>query len=175
MYVYRYLNINNEIIYVGKTLNMNNRQSQHFGSNGHLSQECYAEVNKVEYIKLPTKIDMDIKELYYINKWKPTYNIKDKQQEELELIIDESKDIWFPFYTKSEKYQQLINLNNEKFTFKIPTKQENFSKRLVANVTPSQKAFVQKISKKFDNESSFVRFMIDRFIEDIDFIESAEN
>lgn len=168
MYIYRYLNTNGKIIYVGKTQNINNRQSQHFGSTGHLPHECYAEVEKIEYIKSPTKIDMDIKELYYINKWKPKYNIINKQKEELSLLIDESEDIWIVFNTKAEKYKQLINLNGEKFTFEVPIKQELFSKRLVANVTPSQKAFVQQISKKFENESSFVRFMIDRFIEDID-------
>jgi len=175
VYVYRYLNTNNEIIYVGKTQNINNRQSQHFSSSGHLPPECYAETDRIEYIELPSKIDMDIKELYYINKWKPMYNIINKQKEEMCLSIDESQDNWIVFNTKAEKYKKLLDLNNEKFTFKVPVKQESFSKRLVANVTPSQKAFVQQISKKFENESSFVRFMIDRFIEDIDLTDAQAN
>lgn len=58
-----------------------------------------------------------------------------------------------------------------KSTFQIPSKTEPFSKRLVANVTPSQKLFVQEMSKKFENESSFVRFMIQRFMEDIEITE----
>lgn len=58
-----------------------------------------------------------------------------------------------------------------KSTFQIPSKSEPFSKRLVANVTPSQKLFVQEMSKKFENESSFVRFMIQRFMEDIEITE----
>ena len=108
MYVYRYLNAFGKIIYVGKTNNMNNRQSQHFSSTGHLPQECYAEVDKIEYIKLPTKIDMDIKELYYINKWKPKYNIKDKQEETLDLMINEIDDNWIKFNTKNEKYIETL-------------------------------------------------------------------
>jgi len=59
-----------------------------------------------------------------------------------------------------------------KLTYQIPSKSEPFSKRLVANVTPSQKLFVQEMSKKFENESAFVRFMISRFMEDIDFKEN---
>jgi len=64
--------------------------------------------------------------------------------------------------------KQLIS----KLTYQIPSKSEPFSKRLVANVTPSQKIFVQEMSKKFENESAFVRFMISRFMEDIQFKEN---
>lgn len=62
--------------------------------------------------------------------------------------------------------------SSNKMTYQIPIKHESFSKRLVANVTPSQKIFVQEISKKFENESSFVRFMISSFMKDIDFKEN---
>ena len=172
-YVYRFLNKNNQVIYVGKTINLENRISKHFSVTGHLSRECYSEVKIIEYIDLPTKIDMDIKELYYINKYKPKYNIINKQDGRLELSICE--DFWTTFNTKSERYKQILDLNSEKFTFEIPAKQELFNNRLVANVTKSQKAFVQNMSKRFDNESSFVRFMLDRFIEDIDFTETIEN
>lgn len=51
-----------------------------------------------------------------------------------------------------------------KLTMQAPSKGEPFSKRLVANVTPTQKLFVQKMSKKFENESAFVRFMLDQFM-----------
>src|SRR5690606_28430545 len=39
-------------------------------------------------------MDMTIKELYYINKWKPKYNIKDKQDGDMALEIVESADVW---------------------------------------------------------------------------------
>lgn len=63
---------------------------------------------------------------------------------------------------------QYTTQDTTKISFQIPNKVEPFSKRLVANVTPSQKLFVQKMSKKFENESAFVRFMLDRFMKDID-------
>jgi len=53
-----------------------------------------------------------------------------------------------------------------KLIYQIPSKGEKYNKRLVANVTQSQKTFVQEMSKKFSNESEFVRFMIDRFMSD---------
>jgi hypothetical protein len=77
----------------------------------------------------------------------------DKQDDELSPIQDTIQ------YTTQD---------TNKLTFQIPSKCEPFSKRLVANVTPSQKLFVQKMSKKFENESAFVRFMLDRFMKDID-------
>jgi len=59
-----------------------------------------------------------------------------------------------------------------KYSVQIPIKNEKFSSRLVANVTKKQKTFVQEMSKKFENESSFVRFMISSFMKDIDFKEN---
>jgi len=59
-----------------------------------------------------------------------------------------------------------------KYSVQIPIKNEKFSSRLVANVTKKQKTFVQEMSKKFENESAFVRFMLNSFMEDIDFKEN---
>ena len=40
-YVYRFLDSKGDIIYVGKTVNIDLRMQQHFGDKGHLSKECY--------------------------------------------------------------------------------------------------------------------------------------
>ena len=93
-YVYRFLNSKGVIIYVGKTNNLKNRMGQHFGNAGHLSEEAYKEVEIVEYIVETSKADMDIKELYYINKWKPKHNMKNKQSEQMTLKLDTSLDNW---------------------------------------------------------------------------------
>ena len=39
-YVYRFIDGKGNIIYVGKTVNINSRMQQHF-SNGHLDKQCY--------------------------------------------------------------------------------------------------------------------------------------
>lgn len=64
-YVYRFLNSENSVIYVGKT-----KQELHkrFDGHHHLPNECYSMVRRIEYIECPTETDMSIKELYYINK-----------------------------------------------------------------------------------------------------------
>ena len=66
--VYRYLNLNGEIIYVGKTGNLKKRFNQH------KSEDMYKECYKVEYIELGNPADIEIYETYYINKYKPKYN-----------------------------------------------------------------------------------------------------
>lgn len=42
-----------------------------------------------------------------------------------------------------------------------PKKPEPFDQRLVANVTKSQKKYVQRMAKNFENESAFIRYVID--------------
>lgn len=72
--VYRFLDKDNNIIYVGKTQNISNRMTQHFSGNGHLLMECYRQVKKIQYIQCENEADMSIKEIYFINKFKPKYN-----------------------------------------------------------------------------------------------------
>lgn len=87
-YVYRMLNKDNEVIYVGQSINLTNRMLFHFSN---LDEDDWRnEVENVEYIELKTKTDMIIYEIYYIAKYYPKYNIDYKndkctfQLEELE-------------------------------------------------------------------------------------------
>ena len=58
-FVYRFLNENNVIIYVGRTQNLQQRFIQHY----HLNED----VVKIEYIECQTEADMVWREIYYIN------------------------------------------------------------------------------------------------------------
>lgn len=69
-YIYRFKNKNQEVIYIGKTIDLENRIKKH----KHLENKCYEEVETVEYITLNTIDDMDIAERYLIAKYKPKYN-----------------------------------------------------------------------------------------------------
>ena len=82
--VYRFIDGKGNIIYVGKTVNINNRMQQHF-SNGHLPKECYNSVAKIEYQKYKTESDSLIMETYYITKYSPRYN-KLQQSRDLPTI-----------------------------------------------------------------------------------------
>lgn len=78
-YVYRMLDKNGKIIYVGQTINLKNRMSAHFSN---LDEDDWRnEVENVEYIELKTKTDMIIYEIYYIAKYYPKYNIDYKNDE----------------------------------------------------------------------------------------------
>jgi hypothetical protein len=55
-----------------------------------------------------------------------------------------------------------------KYTVGMPEKTELVCERLVANVTKAQKKYVKDMAKKFENESAFVRFMLDYFIQNIE-------
>lgn len=71
-YVYRFLN-KKEVIYVGRTINMESRMSQH-----RRESNFYGKVDKIEFTELNNNSDMKITELILINVYNPKYNIKDK-------------------------------------------------------------------------------------------------
>lgn len=73
-YVYRFLDEKNNILYVGKTVDLDKRMNVHFGNNGHLSEDEYAKVKKVEYIRCDNQAEMSVKEIYFINRYKPPFN-----------------------------------------------------------------------------------------------------
>lgn len=74
-YVYKFLDTNNNIIYIGQTNNIRRRiEQEHFTSMGHLTQECYKNTNKVEYVELNNGDEMNIYERYLINIYNPKYN-----------------------------------------------------------------------------------------------------
>lgn len=65
-YVYRFLDKEKNIIYVGKS---KQELEQRFRGHLHLPKECYELVHTIEYIECLTETDMSIKEIYYINKY----------------------------------------------------------------------------------------------------------
>ena len=87
-YLYRFIDESNNIIYIGKTNRLLKRLiKEHFTEKGHLSQECYDKVVRIEILRLNSDSDMHTAELYFINKFKPEYNNKDKGKGELSFSI----------------------------------------------------------------------------------------
>ena len=73
-YIYRFIDCDNNIIYVGKTSQtLDKRIGQHF-TKGHLPKECYSSIARIEYQKYKTESDALIMETYYITKYSPKYN-----------------------------------------------------------------------------------------------------
>jgi hypothetical protein len=83
------------------------------------------------------------------------------QGSEEHTIQDNAQD------NKQNSIQDTTQYTN-KYTVEMPDKTELVCERLVANVTKTQKKYVKDMAKKFENESAFVRFMLDYFIQNIE-------
>ena len=89
-YVYRFMDKNNKVLYVGRTHDLKRRLRSHL-SNGHLPTDCYSSIYKIEYMMLENFADMALYEVYMINKFCPEYNTQDKSNtpSTIELPIKE--------------------------------------------------------------------------------------
>ena len=90
-HVYQFYDANGNIIYVGKTKNaVRDRMKQHFGPNGHLSQDILQQVKCIKYYEFLTERDMDLTEAYLIRKYKGLYNTKREHisKEDIKYIED---------------------------------------------------------------------------------------
>ena len=91
-YTYRFIDCNENIIYVGYTgQTMAKRIGQHF-EKGHLPKKCYKSIARIECIKWETKSDAQVMEVYYINKYHPIYNKLDKQNDHLNIQVTDEKE-----------------------------------------------------------------------------------
>ena len=85
-YVYRFKSDIGEILYVGKTTDLKKRVEQHLKTNT-LPVSFKELASKVEYIKFYSDPDLHIAENYYINKYKPEYNILNKLDGKLTIKL----------------------------------------------------------------------------------------
>ncbi len=96
-YVYKFIDEYNQVLYVGKTTDLNRRMNQHFNQkNNYLIKqgkgEVYKKTQRIEYFACKTEYDALVKELFYINYYKPKYNTASK----IRQILDppKEKDNW---------------------------------------------------------------------------------
>ena len=89
-YVYRFIDIRGNVIYYGKTLDIQNRMKNHF-TKGHLPKECYQSVAKIEYQKYKTESDALIMETYFITKYSPKYNKLGKSRDVPTIKLNEKE------------------------------------------------------------------------------------
>lgn len=79
--VYKHINKNGDIIYIGKSKNLKQRQQQH-----KKTTEWFNDIDEIEYMEFETKTGMDIAELYLINKYSPINNKKDNRGEDVNYM-----------------------------------------------------------------------------------------
>jgi len=95
-YIYKHLDKNMDVIYVGQTIDMNSRQTSHKNNS-----EWSKEIVKVEFAEVYDKTMMDIMERYYISKYKPRYN-KDFNDCDYYEYFDIKKELYFIEYKKDK-------------------------------------------------------------------------
>lgn len=93
-YTYRFVDIYGNIIYVGKTIDIDKRMKQHFGGKGHLDKKCYSSVARIEYQKYKTESDALIMETYYITKYNPKYNKLGKSRDLPSITFNIEEKEW---------------------------------------------------------------------------------
>ncbi|HAK41562.1 MAG TPA: hypothetical protein DCM59_00995, partial [Clostridium sp.] len=157
-YVYKFLNKNKDIIYIGQTNDIMRRiGKQHFTSHGHLSQECYKETTQVFFAQLPSKTDMDIIERYLIGKYRPKYN-EVHNNYDVSLSIDEPK--WIEYQKDYMAQKALIN----QLKSQIATERESYQSHIMSLRTRNSELTEQIKTLQAENQSlaSFKNYYIEQ-------------
>ena len=85
-YVYKFLNEDGEILYIGRTTNIFQCiQTQ----SAWCKKPLWEEKKKIEYVEFSSEADMEVYALYLINRYKPKYNVSNKFAGELTFDIEE--------------------------------------------------------------------------------------
>lgn len=124
-YIYRFLDVKREVLYIGKTKNLNGRIKVHFRA-GHLEKNCYRRTKLVEYIVLDSKVAMDIYEIHFINKFQPHFNNASKIEGD-NFALEDGEFEWKP-------------LNMEQFS--SPKNRQTKFKPDLSGISAAQKVFM---------------------------------
>lgn len=93
-FIYKYVE-NNEIVYIGQTIHLQERISQHSRESNFINFN-----GKIFYFTCNNRTEMDAYEYFLINKYQPKYNIQFKNKIE---IIDFSEPQWVLFTQNCEQ------------------------------------------------------------------------
>lgn len=112
-YIYRFLNQENEVLYVGKTYNQLKERIRVHIKIGKFTEKQLKEIDKIQYIEISNPFDWHILEIFYINYFKAKYNKEFQCQEELFKLINTKEIIgkyyWKDVITKKEFLEILEN------------------------------------------------------------------
>ena len=117
-FVYKFIDYNDNVIYIGKTGNLHRRMRDHFNGNGHLPIECYNDVARIFFIEVDGKTNTDMYETYLINKYLPKYNTEKVFNEHLDWhnnkFIKVYETCWQELYFGFNKNGIFISTNKIK-------------------------------------------------------------
>lgn len=107
MYIYKLLDKNENLLYIGKTKDINIRTRQHIL--GARKIEWKSNIEKIMYADCHNETDMNIYEVYYINKLSPMYNRSENYNKEPSIILP---DLTFKEYIDKETHMKLKNISD---------------------------------------------------------------
>lgn len=142
-YVYRFLDSDEEILYVGSCGDLKQQLRQHF-EHGHLDESCYSNVLYVDYAEFTSRTEAYMYEQYEIAMLQPYYNISDK--------IFEKVDLTFLELVKTPDWKRLYTDSNYGYRWeKVYT---NFSENNIGLNEPNRKYVIQeaKLLRRFKDE-----------------------
>lgn len=108
--VYRFIDKNNILIYVGKAKDLDNRICSRGHRSKHLQDECYNEIIIIQYIEFETENDMCFAEKYYIQKYQPKYNsVYINNQITIDVPVLDNK-MWLIYSVDNEEVERQLSL-----------------------------------------------------------------
>lgn len=103
----------NCLAYLGRT-----KQPLQARIRGHMFQKpmhraiCIHNTTKIDYAMFKTEADMNLYEIYFINKWKPPLNVDDKARDDLTIELPDVE--WADFLPVNwEDWKKSIPVGNE--------------------------------------------------------------
>ena len=89
-YLYRFIDAEKRIIYIGRTNDIRRRiLKEHFTDNTHLPKECYLETEKIEYTEITNESEEVAYEAILINQIRPKYNTQFKDEGDFNVKVPE--------------------------------------------------------------------------------------
>ena len=112
--VYRFIDTSNNIIYTGSAKNIDKRLKSHFSPKGsNVNKEAYKNTAKVEIIKTDSYGKALDYEQYFINKYKPHYNKRDKSHN-LDSKVVKNEDEYKHLENEWKVYWKLRPLDTDR-------------------------------------------------------------
>lgn len=100
--VYLMKNSNNEIIYVGKATSLKNRVNSYFtGPRDPKTRKLVQDIAVIDYIEQPTAIEALFLEANLIKKYKPFYNIREKDDKSYSYLVITNEDFPRPYILRA--------------------------------------------------------------------------
>ncbi len=106
-YIYKFVDENDNVLYVGKSRNIKSRIQSHIREKQWIKKNC-----KVFIAETHNHADMDIYELYYINKLNPKYNIANAYNDGFSINLIDLDFKHYKTIKENEIPKKLNNSNN---------------------------------------------------------------